>query len=414
MKGIFLLTYIVTHNGVSSHRTCDDIRVQSEQLSANNPDNERLINHLQNNSGSRTNHVNEIHQRHVLSAVPLSFVLSLPPEQLVAHPGNEVKFLDSILSQNLHFSQSSSFPASQRVESDNSERVYASVPPDVGKKSVESANYRRTTLEDDDGCQDPSRFDDQACSTDVKEAFSREVTRKSKRRNFQKEGQIDSKRPKNQLKSSKSYIKPLKIPKPHICPICTLSFRGSSQLKEHVKAVHDKIRDHKCSLCDYVTSRKGILTRHMKMVHEKVRKYACELCTYRAGHKSDLERHVAQVHLKIKPFKCDLCNYASALKINVALHRRAIHEKIKSYECNLCDFKSAYMHSLKLHKTAIHENVRPIECDLCEMKFLSHKRVKYHKRQVHEIRRFNCDQCEYIAATKNNLNSHTRQTRVAA
>merc|ERR1712150_81103 len=45
---------------------------------------------------------------------------------------------------------------------------------------------------------------------------------------------------------------------------------GSKQtLKQHVKAVHEKIKDKQCSLCDFTTAQKSNLNTHMKKKHNK-------------------------------------------------------------------------------------------------------------------------------------------------
>merc|ERR1712150_148236 len=40
-------------------------------------------------------------------------------------------------------------------------------------------------------------------------------------------------------------------------------------LKQHIKAVHEKLKDKKCTLCDYATAQKGNLNTHMKRKHNK-------------------------------------------------------------------------------------------------------------------------------------------------
>ena len=54
------------------------------------------------------------------------------------------------------------------------------------------------------------------------------------------------------------------------CSQCNFVAVSPSALKNHIKAIHDKIKDEKCPHCDNVFSRKGNLTRHIQRVHLKI------------------------------------------------------------------------------------------------------------------------------------------------
>ena len=49
------------------------------------------------------------------------------------------------------------------------------------------------------------------------------------------------------------------------CDFCNKCFRGKSVLVNHVKTVHDKIKNFKCDLCEQTFSQKHCLDRHKKM-----------------------------------------------------------------------------------------------------------------------------------------------------
>ena len=53
----------------------------------------------------------------------------------------------------------------------------------------------------------------------------------------------------------------------HKCNHCSYVTTEGSNLKRHVKSVHDKIKDIKCDQCSFDTSDKGNLNRHKKFVH---------------------------------------------------------------------------------------------------------------------------------------------------
>ena len=43
-------------------------------------------------------------------------------------------------------------------------------------------------------------------------------------------------------------------------------------MKKHVKAIHDKIRDHICKECGFAAAERNNLNRHIKRMHDDVRK----------------------------------------------------------------------------------------------------------------------------------------------
>ena len=63
------------------------------------------------------------------------------------------------------------------------------------------------------------------------------------------------------LNSQRRYNKPK-------CHICKRTFHDMYYVRNHIRAVHLKVRPHKCSSCSHRTFRKGDLLKHMR-VHEK-------------------------------------------------------------------------------------------------------------------------------------------------
>ena len=50
------------------------------------------------------------------------------------------------------------------------------------------------------------------------------------------------------------------------CLICETSFSTQTNLKIHVKSVHEKYKPHKCSICDYSCSLKEKMKVHVESV----------------------------------------------------------------------------------------------------------------------------------------------------
>lgn len=79
----------------------------------------------------------------------------------------------------------------------------------------------------------------------------------------------------------------------HLCRICAKGFRQKAGVKQHVKAVHRKIKDKACNYpgCVKVYSTVGDLTRHKKSVHLGRRPFVCT-CNRRFTKRTSLMRHI--------------------------------------------------------------------------------------------------------------------------
>ena len=133
----------------------------------------------------------------------------------------------------------------------------------------------------------------------------------------------------------------------------------NSNLNQHVKMVHEKIKDFKCTLCEFSSSTKGDLNRHIKMVHDKIKDFKCNLCEYKCSTNGILKTHVKMVHYKIKDFKCTKCDYSCSTKSNLKIHVKQVHDKIKDFKCTLCDYSCTTNGNLNIHiKTCTGKNTR--------------------------------------------------------
>ena len=83
------------------------------------------------------------------------------------------------------------------------------------------------------------------------------------------------------------------------CRQCHYSSGYSSHIKQHIKAVHEKIRNHVCGKCGYAASKKGNLKTHIEAVHENI-KHFCEDCGYASKDKGKLNIHIKAVHKNIR------------------------------------------------------------------------------------------------------------------
>ena len=60
-----------------------------------------------------------------------------------------------------------------------------------------------------------------------------------------------------------------------------------------------------CTLCKYKTTQQGHLRNHVKMVHERI-KDKCEKCEKEFADRSNLKKHMRVAHEKVR-YKCNQC-----------------------------------------------------------------------------------------------------------
>ena len=60
----------------------------------------------------------------------------------------------------------------------------------------------------------------------------------------------------------------------HACPQCDYKTGNVSDLRKHVRVVHEQRRDHACSQCDAAFGQAGALRTHVRTVHEQRRDHA--------------------------------------------------------------------------------------------------------------------------------------------
>ena len=87
------------------------------------------------------------------------------------------------------------------------------------------------------------------------------------------------------------------ITKIHECNLCDKTFYTPSELKTHIKNVHEKLKNHKCHLCDKAFSQPLTLRIHMSRIHKtRIKKHKCDLCEKTFSQSSNLNSHIESVH----------------------------------------------------------------------------------------------------------------------
>ena len=107
----------------------------------------------------------------------------------------------------------------------------------------------------------------------------------------------------------------------------------------------------RCEACEYSTDLVSNLKAHVKQVHEGV-KYQCDQCDYKAT-RHNLKIHVDNIHLGLR-FKCESCEHVSTTRANLKIHNKTKHGGVR-IQCNKCDFATFYISNLRTHLNTVHQ-----------------------------------------------------------
>lgn len=119
-----------------------------------------------------------------------------------------------------------------------------------------------------------------------------------------------------------------------LCIECGKSFYNKSQLNIHVKAVHEKVKNHLCNLCG--KSFFNIKDMEMHVKRHGVKDMACEICGNLFYCSLDLRRHL-KIHSE-PTITCDVAGCSKKFYTNskLKMHVKIRHEGARDYFCDYC------------------------------------------------------------------------------
>lgn len=119
-----------------------------------------------------------------------------------------------------------------------------------------------------------------------------------------------------------------------LCIECGKSFYNKSQLNIHVKAVHEKVKNHLCNLCG--KSFFNIKDMEMHVKRHGVKDMACEICGNLFYCSLDLRRHL-KIHSE-PTISCEMTGCSKRFYTNskLKMHIKIRHEGAKDYFCDYC------------------------------------------------------------------------------
>ena len=115
----------------------------------------------------------------------------------------------------------------------------------------------------------------------------------------------------------------------HHCIACESTFTSEKKLDKHYHADHKGIKPYRCTMCDEKFAFSSNLRKHIKSVHEG--KYKCDRCDSTFAESRSLKVHSDRVHDKIRNFKCSHseCDLGFYKKSDLKRHVARVHDGIK-------------------------------------------------------------------------------------
>ncbi len=143
---------------------------------------------------------------------------------------------------------------------------------------------------------------------------------------------------------------------------CGKAFTKASNLRAHVRGVHQGVRPFQCTVegCGKTFTRSDVLKKHIRSVHEGARPFKCtvERCGKTFTERDHLKTHVRFVHDGARPFKCTVkgCGRAFQLGGGLKKHVRGVHEGARPFKSTVEGCGKAFQLSggLTRHVRTVH------------------------------------------------------------
>ncbi|XP_001354216.4 zinc finger protein 14 homolog [Drosophila pseudoobscura] len=121
--------------------------------------------------------------------------------------------------------------------------------------------------------------------------------------------------------------------KNYVCPYCGVGKTTRQEWSKHM-LTHTQEKQFKCATCDHATHTKRALDNHVKIVHEKVRNFACQYCGKTFGKSHACKIH-EMTHTGEKRCECKVCGkkflYTESLTKHLKIHEKSVERALETY-----------------------------------------------------------------------------------
>ena len=201
------------------------------------------------------------------------------------------------------------------------------------------------------------------------------------------------------------------------CIKCEINLNSDKDLIDHMKTENheknpqgSKIEGLQCTICQQKFSRTQTLDNHIKTVHENVKNYFCENCGKSYSDQSSLRSHIKDKHKDLKPHKCDSCNKAFNRKHTLKQHVKIIHEKARDHMCKNCSKSFSTKSNLVDHIKSFHEKDEfSYQCIKCDKHYQRKRHYLRHFKSLHtDENNYTCNECGKVLRGTANLEKHVQ------
>ena len=130
-----------------------------------------------------------------------------------------------------------------------------------------------------------------------------------------------------------------------------------------------------CDHCGKIFKTNVVMKNHIKHVHDRIREHICEVCAKGFATSCDLNTH-RRTHTGEKNFPCHICGQSYSTKQYLQIHTRQ-HTGEKPHCCEECGKAFADPSALRNHQKQ-HQTNQPVACEVCGKTFKIKKNLKSH------------------------------------
>ena len=201
-----------------------------------------------------------------------------------------------------------------------------------------------------------------------------------------------------------------------VCNVCNKVLHSEYILNQHMTFIHhsrkyakDGAAEIKCQNCDQTFKSNNTLRNHLRVVHEGIKNHVCDSCGKAFSSKPNLTSHITYVHKGVRECTCTICGNLFRDKQVLKSHIMAVHELKKEHTCENCGKAFSYAKTLRAHLASIHSIGMRYNCQHCGKCFGTKYNLDTHIGSVHEGKKFQCSFCEKSFTQTQVLGAHIKK-----